>query len=72
MTTALEPGEVLVEAFLALEPGSGWGLAKVFRRAGDYAPVAGGREVEAVGDLPASEYRHVVVGRLAVRVLAQE
>jgi carbon-monoxide dehydrogenase medium subunit len=45
-TTAIEPGELLVEVrFPQVADGAGWGFAELARKAGDYALVAAASEV---------------------------
>jgi carbon-monoxide dehydrogenase medium subunit len=45
-TTAIEPGELLVEVrFPQVGDGAGWGFAELARKAGDYALVAAASEV---------------------------
>src|SRR5262249_56848169 len=46
-TTALQPGELLVEVrFPQVADGAGWGFAELARKAGDYALVAAASELQ--------------------------
>ena len=46
-TTAMQPGELLVEVrFMQVADGAGWGFAELARKAGDYALVAAASELQ--------------------------
>ncbi|KAA0232150.1 MAG: 6-hydroxypseudooxynicotine dehydrogenase complex subunit alpha [Acidimicrobiales bacterium] len=73
LTTALAPGEVIVEVIVpVLGAGTGWGLAEFSRRHGDFAIAGAAVTVELDSDRCCSQVRIVLFGVAATPVrLAQ-
>lgn len=75
LTTALEPGEVLVEVcFPKMKPGTGWAFEEIARRNGDFAMVGAAIVLPVEGSGVIGDLRVVLfsVGPTPVRVLEVE